>query len=201
VYELNPRDGGTSRLPVSDDGLEGGNLKWVEVSPDGRTLYLFRPGTDGGRANQLLVIDAVTGEKRTLGVYEADPRTLAVSPDGEELALIVRNRAEGSVELLVIQSDGESPARVLLRTAERPAFTSPVAWTPDGSRIVYAVPSGTGDRVLWSVASDGSQGPVPIGGDGWCCGGHDIRFHPDAQRIALPAGQQRAEVWLMTWQR
>lgn len=47
VYELEPRTGRGTRLPVCGDGLEGGNLKWVEVGPDGDSegWHALTPGS------------------------------------------------------------------------------------------------------------------------------------------------------------
>lgn len=194
IQRLAPLDGSFTTLPVSGEGLDGGTLKWVEVGPGGRTLYLFHARA-GGRGRPLLAIDAATGAQELIGRYHADFRTLAVSPDGREVALVTREPRDGSTRLRVIPAVPDAgPGRVVSSTSERPGLTTPLAWTPDGARLVYATRSATG-RVLWSVPADGRDVPVRIGGEAWCCQGHDLRFHPDGRRIAVPGGTPRAEIW------
>lgn len=194
VQALDPRDGTFTTLPVAGDGLRGGNLKWVETGPDGRTVYGFR-SADGGSERELVAVDAGTGAVRVLGRYDADFRSLAVSPDGRELAIVVRDRDEGSTRLQVVPASGAGGGRVLARRGSA-GITTPVAWTPDGDRLVFGQRVGSG-RALWSVAADGSGDPLQIGGEAWCCRGHDLRFHPDGRRIAVPAGEPRGEVWML----
>lgn len=193
VQQVDPRTGDFRTLPVSGEGLGGANLKWVETGPDGKVLYVFQvPSPGPGRP--LLRIDAVTGGTARVGRYAADFRAFAVSPDGQRIALITRG-ANGATELRVIPATADAgPGRVVARTEDRPGLTTPVAWTPDGERLVYAERSESG-QVLWAVPADGGAEPVRIGGEEWCCQGHDLRFHPDGRRIAVPAGTPRAEIW------
>lgn len=194
VQKLDLTDGSFTTLPVSGEGLEGGNLKWVELDPLGRSMYLFRL-TGSGALRPLVGISAATGEAVVIGRYDADIRSVAVSPDGGELAIITRDRDDGSTRLRVLPAAADAGSgRVVAATSARPGFTTPVTWTPDGSRILYATHSPEG-RVLWSVVADGSEEPLRIGGADWCCGGHDLRFHPEGRRMAVPAGTPRAEVW------
>lgn len=195
VQRVDPTDGGFTTLPVSGPGLGGATLKWFEAGPGGRTLYLFRGGT--GPAGELVAVDRITGAQRQVGRFDADPRTLALSPDGRQLALVVRDRSGGSTRLQLFPTSGDGPGTTLIRATDGPGPIPPVAWTPDGRRLVYATPTEQDHRVLWAVSAAGGE-PIRIGGEDWCCQGQDLRFHPDGRHILVPGGTPRAEVWTLT---
>ena len=197
IYRMDPRDGSFTRLPITGEGLNGANLKWFEVGPEGEQVYLFRPAENASGAYDLVAVNTGSGDLREIGTYSSNHRTLAISPDGEELAFVTHKNGDGPFELWVIPVSGEGVARVLHRASNGPPLTSPLTWSTDGSRLLFAQPSEEDGRVLWSVAADGSKGPVRRGGGDWCCRGHDIRLHPDGRRFMVPAGNPRAKIWIL----
>lgn len=196
IYRMNPRDGSFTRLPISGEGLNGANLKWFEVGLEGAQVYLFRPAENVPGANELLAVDTSSGDLQVIGTYYSNQHTLAISPDGEELAFVTRKNGDGAFELRVISVLEKAPERVLYRTSQSSPLSS-ITWTTDGSRLLFTQPSNAGGHILWSVAAHRSERAVRIGGGDWCCQGHDIHMHPDGRRFAVPAGNPRGEIWIM----
>lgn len=192
IYEVDLRSGSFRRLATPASVGRGG-IKWFEVGPDGRTLYLIGAPADGGRENALLAFDAVTGQHRVLGRARAIRATLAVSPDGTELAYLMRDDASRQLELRVTPSSGTGNARTLHRRP-RGSMVPPVAWTPDGSRLVFALQADGDSSGLWSIPVQGGE-PVQLLAN--CCREHEVRIHREGRRLAFAAGRDRGEVRIL----
>jgi Tol biopolymer transport system component len=192
IYEVDLRDGGFRRLstPVS---IGRAAIKWFDVGPDGRMVYVIGPPAQPGGEGELVAFDAMTGEHRVLGTARAVRASLAVSPDGKELALLARDDRSRMVELRVMSTSGTAKPRTLFR-ASRGRLSPPVAWTPDGSRVVVELAANDTPPGLWWVGAAGGQ-PTLLLAD--CCSENDVRIHRDGRRLAFVAGADRGEVWLL----
>jgi tricorn protease len=164
-----------------------------DPSPDGRKVFYISDPSGGS----LFVWDSESGEERQLS-----PRkvwSLAVSPDGGQLAFFGSGVQPEPGGLFVMPSAGGSP-RLLARAADR---RGAVAWSPDGRQLVYATPSassagGTPATIryeLWRVPSQGGE-PQPLGltVDGMMM---SLRVHPDGQRIVYATTRSSSEIWVM----
>lgn len=192
IYEVDLRNGSFRRLPTPD-AIGRAAIKWFEIGPDSRTLYMIGPPTEAGGENGLLAFDAVKGEHRVIGTARAVRATLAVSPDGKQLAYLARDDASRQLELHVVPTSGTGNARTLHR-APRGRMGPPVTWTPDGSRLVFELQIGDDGPGLWSIGARGGE-PVQLLAN--CCQGNDVRIHRDGRRIAFAAGTDRGEVWIL----
>ena len=192
IYEVDLRNGGFRRLttPVS---IGRGAIKWFEVGPDGRTLYMIAPPTKAGQDSGLLAFDAVTGEHRVIGTARAVRATLAVSPDGKQLAYLARDDPSRQLELRIRPASGTGNARTVHRALQG-RMGPPVTWTPDGLRIVFELQVGDDAPGLWSIGARGGD-PVQILAN--CCQENDVRIHGAGRRIAFVAGADRGEVWIL----
>lgn len=192
IYEVNLRRATSRRLPTPAT-IAWGTMKWFEVGPGGHTIYMIRPPKQGGGESDLLAYDVATGELRVIGTARADAASLAVSPDGKELAYLARDDSKRLVELQVVSARGIGETRTLHR-APGGKMRLPVAWTPDGSRLLFALRANNEDSALWSIAARGGE-PIRLLPD--CCGGNDIRINRDGRRIAFVSGSDRSEIWVM----
>lgn len=192
IYEIDMPSGRFRRLPVPA-WLGRQALKWFDTAPDGRTLYMVGPPTGAYRQRPLVVFDAATGEHRALGTADAIGTSLAVSPNGKQLALLARDHLASQVELQVLSTDGAGPRRTLHR-APLGTMSPPVAWMPDGSQVVVKFDAGSDRAGLWSVSVRGGT-LVRLFPD--CCVGNDVRIHPDGRRLAFVAGADRGEVRIL----
>lgn len=175
------------RLAPADHGDVGLPPRW---SPDGQLLAFVR---GVGSAEQAVY---------TVGADGSDPRQIAAaaslpswSPDGERLALALPDGEE--VALYTIAADGSDPRR--LTTIEgwqsqgwnegssesdpATAWIETVAWSPDGSKILYTC----GWASVCVVDTDGN----PIGMSPENLGEpHGPAWSPDGSQIAIGIGAE-----------
>jgi Tol biopolymer transport system component len=142
-------------------------------SPDGSTI-LFQQGVavDGGPngVGQLARLDVAAGTVTSVysapgpGDYLYVPRW---APDGTRIVFEVvefksarldEEAVTGGTIAVIALKDGASrgEARELLPRSSRASYAD---WHPDGSRVVYAVPTGPGDMApadLWTITPDGN---------------------------------------------
>ena len=124
-----------------------------DITPDGARVVTGWSVWDeaGNKTDQVEVIDAATGKRRTLlaepGRDFADPR---ISPDGRLVACIraVHDsyEAPGDVTLVVTALDGPDGPRDLLAGLDRRPLEA--AWAPD-SRLVYFTADDQGRRPVF----------------------------------------------------
>ena len=111
----------------------GANEYSPSVSPDGKTLTFIRDG------RELAAMDFETGVERTLatGYFERPPLVgdspAVWSPDGKWIAyLSVGERAFTNVRIVAAGGGENRPASFLAN-----AFSSAVAWSPDGRFLLF----------------------------------------------------------------
>ena len=122
----------------------------------------------------------------------------ALSPDGQELALVIEARGTGSRALIVVPVRGGEPRQILKGNIHHQAG---LAWTPDGREILFARYTVTGDLGVeelttepWRVSAEGGEPQrLELGMDN----PRHITMHPDGQHIAFTAGERKIEVWVM----
>ena len=167
-------------------------IKWFDVGPDGRTLYMIGRPRGPGRPNDIVALDVETNGLRVVHSARAIRGSLSVSPDGEQLAMLARNDS-GLIELVV----GPTRAAGAFRTAYIPVrgrMNPPVTWTPDGSRIVFELQDGDQLPDLWSVAA-GEGEPVKVLAN--CCAEQHLRIDRRGTRLAFASGRDRGELHIL----
>jgi len=183
---------GEAELVLRED--PPGYVQFPVWAPDSRNLFYLRTTPDA--SNRLHVQDLETGEDREL--LPRSTNNLALSPDGR--SLVVRfSDAEGEASVLAIVPAGGGEARELLRVL-RPRVLPPwsgLAWTSDARHILFVQTSEASTPQpfeLWRISIEGgSPQPTGIATERL----HDLRVHPDGERIVFAAGQHRTEVWVM----
>jgi Tol biopolymer transport system component len=183
---------GTVRPLATPEAIGRAALKWFEAGPEGRTLYFVAFPKAGSRENELLAFDVATGTHRVLGTARAIPNSIAVSPDGSELAFLARTDATLVVRFM---STATGASRALPGTPPG-RLSAPLAWTPDGSRVIVEVTDSTGTPALWSIGTHGGEAVRVLTG---CCRENDVRLDRQGRRIAFAAGADRGEIWFLTY--
>ena len=120
--------------PFQDDALVVRNLRYGQMSPDGRSLVF-------GSLNQLWIMDLPNGEPRPLlnganGRYQP-----TFSPDGSSIAFVSWHATEGG-HLWRVPTTGGEPRRL----STHPAYYANPVWSPDGSKIAYLREDPAADR-------------------------------------------------------
>jgi Tol biopolymer transport system component len=184
---------GTVRPVATPESVGRAALKWFEAGPEGRTLYFVASPKPGTRDNELLAFEPATGEQRVLGTSRVVPNSMAVSWDGSELAFLARAEAGGLEVRLMSTRTGSLRA---LPGAPAGRMSAPLAWTPDGSRLIVELTDDTGTPALWSL---GIQGGEPVRVLSGCCRENDVRLDRRGRRMAFAAGADRGEIWFLQY--
>lgn len=149
LYIAGARDGAPRRVTSG-----AGDERWPSWTPDGGLVFAAH---DRGQWDLFLLpagADAAARPER-LTDSAADDLEPAVSPDGRLVAFVsTREAPDGARDLWLLQLSGRVAASAsgLLRPApeplvrERGAESAP-AWSPDGTRLAYAVTAADGGSI------------------------------------------------------
>jgi hypothetical protein len=157
------------------------DLNWA---PDGRHLFLVTRYqlAGGGYRTRLLWLDAATRQVDKIANIPSEvvPGSYGWSPTGEHVALLARSGQTTS--LCLVRTDGTEIRYLtdLYQDDANPLAFPPVAWSSDGSRMLYAAPP---------------QSPASSQG-GWIWGAQsapalfEVRVsRPQEQRVGAVEGQ------------
>ena len=131
-----------------------GGLTGVAASNEGVLVYLPASATYNAATVQTLGNDR---RWQAVGELEGDLRSLALSPDGRQLALAIRDDTDGS-GIWMYDMARESLAPLVLRGR----FNLNPLWTPDGRRVTFSSGRvGQTPNPYW-IAADGSEEEIAL---------------------------------------
>ncbi len=171
LYVMAPDGGGIRELARSAEGQP----QW---SPDGEHLAFSAPG----QGLQIVTLDG--SHTRQLAATIVSP--VAWSPDGQRLAFAAAEGGEVALYRVAISGDdlqritiveGWQPGTRFGRRDPRRAWISTVAWSPDGSMLLYAC-----GRRICVVGADGVRVGMSVIS---LTGGSEAVWLPDGRRIAV----------------
>jgi len=169
-------------------------IQTFDLSPDGKKIF-YQGIPEGG---SLYVWDSESGEENQL-LAGAEAWSLAVSPDGKQLAYFRSSDVNGTNGLFVLPSEGGTP-KLLVEALDSRGV---IAWSRDGRQLVYAIPSAssagnTPAKIQFEIWRVPSQGGVPqrlgLTVDGFIM---SLQIHPDNQRIVYETLRFNSEIWVM----
>ena len=192
LFYMSDRSGSENLWQVSLDGSESalthftqGRLLWPSLSANGKLLAFERnfgiwtANPTSGKASPLVIQlhGAIRGPVPAFKKLNKDFSSIALSPDGKKLALIVHG------EVFATDAIKGGKARRITRT---PAEEYGLEWAPDSHRLVYGSErNGHGQLYLYDFDS-GKESPLS-GKDGKDEDGEDTaaRFSPDGKQLAF----------------
>ena len=146
----------TAALPPSSSSAQSAPTK--ESSPSGKILFQSTQGSDTP-VNEIYTMEA-DGKRQTRLTYnEFDDTHPIWSPQGDRIAFL-SDRGAGGYDIYLMNPDGTGER--LLRDAANggPLLTNNIEWSPDGSRIMYAV--GGKIYVVEVMAPGGGYSTTPV---------------------------------------
>ena len=170
----------------------GESIEWADWTPEG-TVMLTRVASGTRR---ILALDPATGQERE--VHRMAGRAggpaldspIVVSPDGRQLAFMSPfDDAPVPAAIMVMPAAGGEP-RELLRV-RRPDTLSQLAWTPNGSHLLFGRGRGRGEEQefeLCRISADGGS-PHQLGLAMKGRALYGLSVHPEGRLIAFTAGQ------------
>lgn len=166
----------------------------------GKAIVLIREGSGG---ESVVFRDLETGHETEM--YRGSARSLlgpcggSVSPDGQRLAVCVRDPETRSMAVMVLTA-GETP-RELGPRVRYPEFIDDIlALTPDGRQVLYTTfdrESALWAHKVWRIGIEGGapqEIQLPMERLGYV---DVVSFHPDGRRIAFVSRPNSKEVWAM----
>jgi len=170
--------------------VEGPGLFGPNWSADGKVVFYVRRDTEGWR---IIRRDLTTNEEKELfratvgqpGVTVGGILGLTLSPDGKQLAF--QDLDAGMLKVLSVE--GGQP-RELVKFEGK----ATIAWTPDGSHLLYANRMDKRGRLLRVSAGGGEPQKLELE----MAFLNHVRFHPDGRRITFASrAEGKIEVWVM----
>jgi len=190
-YRIDVASGDAERLLRTDHNVLG-----YKLAPDGKSLF-FTEGIADSEKTRLVRFDIEARRETELKTSEQF-MSLAVSPDGKQLAYLVQTPGPASY-LAVMPAEG-GPSREVFRGSpwlDGSRFNT-LAWTPN-QRYLLFVRGSAGDNapnVLWRVPVSG--GPAEQMGLSMAARIKSPQIHPDGKRILFSAGANGpSEIWAL----
>jgi Tol biopolymer transport system component len=168
-----------------------GSALFYDLSPDGRTIFYTKPLDDRVTLMRFDIQTRRESELKSIPCCLSEFVSLAVSPDGRQLAMVLGG---GIVEVMPA-AGGQS------REVFRPVDPGPdtgtlrhaLAWTPD-QRFLLLVRGD--DRSLWKVPAAGGQAEkmgIPMENI------KNLAVHPDGRQFVFDAATEEPtrEIWAL----
>jgi Tol biopolymer transport system component/DNA-binding winged helix-turn-helix (wHTH) protein len=180
---LIPALGGAERRVVSG-GIGVGHLVRISWSPDGKRIAYPAYVSDGSQQIYLLSLDTLQTQRLSPAPECWNALEPAFSPDGTQLALVCTSSWGVYAIYVVGIADGS-----LRRVTSMMGDPQGLAWTANGSRIVFSNDTGHGGE-LWEVTLGGRLSQLPFGEEGTA-----PAVAPKGSRIAYVRGQNITDIW------
>ena len=173
----------SSFSPIQARRLEGVHTREsVAISPDGR--YVAYARWDGQRSSLRLRQVANAGETEILPPRKTNYVGLTFSPDGNELYFVSNNEGNPHYRSLYRMPALGGPTQKLIEDID-----SPVSFSPDGRRFVFArFLAATSTLEVRTANADGSREELftQFPGYAWGCFLPLAAWSPDGRTIAVP---------------
>ena len=190
-YRVDIKTGNTSLLTLLPDP------ELLAADYDGKAIYYVKETSK--EFFQIMKRDMETGEEQELcRISPYDNNTLAISPDGKRLALMMREN-ETTRGLKVLPVAGGEPIELCRFEKDRQVKYIGITWSPDGRYIYFSKqkPKGNGIWELWRIPSEGGEAQnLKLAMHRFAA----LNIHPDGSRITFASSTMHEKVgavWVM----
>jgi Tol biopolymer transport system component len=178
------------------EDAEISNPAWF---PDGkRLLYIYR--RDSGPTTETIVMrDLETGGETEL--FRSTPGLkiddIALSPDGQQLALTLLEKETRSSVLKVLPVAGGNASELVRAKEPEMIVGDSLSWSSDSRYIVFGRKRATSQEPKTELLNISPGGGQPHALGLAMDSVRSVTFYPDGRRIAFAAGSVKSEVWVM----
>jgi Tol biopolymer transport system component len=172
----------------------GTNIFSHRWSKDGKSLF-YASGGRSGEPAYVFVHDIETGQQNKLPGSPSDAKDIDISPDGQWLVLINRDKKR---TIRIIPASGGDPREIYSFEQDENAVITP-AWSADGRYILFSKKRSDPDEMwdLYRVSVEGGEAQkIDLSMNQF----RHLSVHPDGQHVAFSSGgfnPRYAEVWVM----
>ena len=145
--------------PVSLFGSASGFAAQPRASSDGRWVAYVAAQTDGTQ-NAIWIARADGTQRRQVHASANTITRPAPSPNGDRIAFVLYDDSMTSSRLWTVNADGTGARVITEDTHEGPFIYTAPAWSPDGTRLVFAMGAPGALRVATMLASGGAATPL-----------------------------------------
>ncbi|MDP2914937.1 MAG: tetratricopeptide repeat protein [Candidatus Aminicenantes bacterium] len=188
VFQLDLKSGAVTTLVHAEPNVV---IPQAGVTRDGKSLVYLAMNIVSG-SQPIVVRDLQTGQEKVITKPSPTPTGMALSPDGQQVAVTTADEASGRHTVIVVPVAGGA-AREIYGVDKPRAIVRLPSWTPDGRQILCAITL-QDKREYFLLPADGGE-PQKLASP--MNGITDFSFHPDGQRLAFSAGRSQSEVWVM----
>ena len=194
VYKVDAKTGEVTLLIQEKDESPGIAHWWAVMTPDGKSLF-YDYESSSEEYYQIRVRELKTGKETVLLRHPPhDNNQLALSPDGKQLALILREE-ENMRMVKVMPAEGGNPVelhRFKLKGRNIVYFD----WSPDGRYIYFPKRTPEGWE-LWRVPARGGDAEnLKLKMSNFT----NLSIHPDGERITFASfvgDKMEPSIWVM----
>lgn len=198
IYKIDAQTGEATLLIPKKENESPGALWSPVMSKDGKLLFYIHENMSD-KYYSVVVRDLETGkEEELLRNPPHDNNMLALSPDGQRLALLMRE--EENLRVLKVMSIKEREFVELHRFEFKGRSIIDIDWSPDGRYIYFSKKkpdSEEEERQLWRVLAKGGEAENLGLTMTWFV---HLRVHPDGERITWASSSGHImlpEIWVM----
>jgi Tol biopolymer transport system component len=188
VFRVDLKSGAVSTLVHAGPDVV---IPQAGITRDGKSLVYLAMNIVSG-SQSIVVRDLQGGQEKVVTEPAPMPTGMALSPDGQQVAVTTADEASGKQAVVVVPVAGGAAREIYTVDKPRSLLRFPF-WTPDGKEIVCGV--GLQDKTeAWLVPAAGGDPrklAIPM------TGMTDLSFHPDGQRVAFSAARSQSEVWVL----
>jgi Tol biopolymer transport system component len=194
VYRVDAQTGEITLLIEEKDESPGISHWWAVMAHDGKSLF-YDYESSSEEYYQIRARDLETGKDTVLLRHPPhDNNQLTLSPDGKQLALMLRE--EKNMRMVkVMPTEGGEPVELHRFELKGREIVS-LDWSPDGRYIYFPKPTPEGQE-LWRVpARGGNAENLKLKMSRFI----NLNIHPDGQRIAFASyvyDEMQPAIWVM----
>ncbi len=191
IYRIELQSGAATEVLKSRDA-EYFNV--VQVSSDQKWM-VYGHDVDRDKVCQIILRDLTTGNEKEIGRTSLDINTYELSPDGKQVAVMLR--VEDNLRVMKVMAIPDGALQEIYRFKQSGRYSVDMAWSPDGRFIYFS--SDPESNLKWHLqrirAAGGAAEDLGVVMRRF----ESISIHPDGKRLTFTSMAPTAELYPDVW--